>query len=78
MRNNNHTQTNSGDAVMTDLQAPTNNLEAFKLALQLAVSAPNDEQSAKALKIANQLSSLLTADQVNAVKTELEVEQVDG
>ena len=63
---------------MTDLQAPTNNLEAFKLALQLAVSAPNDEQSAKALKIANQLSSLLTADQVNAVKTELEVEQVDG
>jgi len=62
---------------MTDLQAPTNNLEAFKLALQLAVSAPNDEQSAKALKIANQLSSLLTADQVNAVKTELEVEMAD-
>lgn len=63
---------------MTDLQAPTNKLEAFKLALQLAVAAPNDEQSAKALKIANQLSSLLTADQVNAVKTELEMEQADG
>ena len=59
---------------MTDLRVPTNNLEAFKLALQLAISAPNDELSAKALKMANQLSSLLTVDQVNAVKAELEEE----
>jgi len=57
---------------MTDSHAPTNDIEAFTLALQLAVSAPNDEKSAKALKIANQLSSRLTREQVETVKSKLE------
>lgn len=62
---------------MTNLQAPTNHIEAFTLALRLAVSAPTDEQSQKALKLANELSSRLTKEQVDAVKAELEVEMAD-
>ena len=60
---------------MTNLQAPTNHLEAFTLDLRLAVSAPTDEQAQKALKLANQLSRSLTKEQVDAVKTKLEMEQ---
>jgi len=56
---------------------PRNNIEALTLALRLAVSAPTDEQSQKALKLANQLSSSLTKEQVDAVKAELEVEMAD-
>lgn len=57
---------------------PQNDIEALTLALRLAVSAPTDEQSQKALKLANELSSRLTKEQVDAVKAELEVEMDDG
>jgi len=56
---------------------PQNDIEALTLALRLAVSAPTDEQSQKALKLANQLSSSLTKEQVDAVKAELEVEMAN-
>ena len=56
---------------------PQNDIEALTLALRLAVSAPTDEQSQKALKLANQLSSSLTKEQVDAVKAKLEVEMAD-
>tara|TARA_B100000768_G_scaffold181028_1_gene202604 strand:+ start:252 stop:434 length:183 start_codon:yes stop_codon:yes gene_type:complete len=59
------------------MDKPTNDIEALTLALRLAVSAPTDEQSQKALKLANQLSSSLTKEQVDAVKAELEVEMAD-
>ena len=62
---------------MTNLQAPTDDIEALTLALRLAVSAPTDEQSAKALKLATQLSSSLTKEQVDEVKAKLEVEMAD-
>lgn len=57
---------------MTDSHALTNDIEALTLALQLAVSAPNDEKFAKALKIVIQLSSRLTREQVETVKSKLE------
>ena len=59
------------------MDKPTNDIEALTLALRLAVSAPTDEQSQKALKLANQLSSSLTKAQVDAVKAALEVEMAD-
>ena len=63
---------------LTPAQAkPQNATEAFTLALRLAVSAPTDEQSQKALKLANQLSSSLTKEQVDEVKAKLEMEQAD-
>jgi len=53
-----------------------NDIEAMKLALRLAVSAPTDEQSEKALAMANRLASRLSADQLDAVKAEVEAENV--
>jgi len=64
-------------ALTPEQAKPQNDIEALTLALRLAVSAPTDEQSAKALKLANELSSRLTKEQVDAVKTELEVEMAD-
>ena len=62
---------------MTNLQALTNDIEALTLALRLALTAPTDEQSQKAVKLANQLSSSLTKEQVDEVKAELEVKMAD-
>ena len=64
-------------ALTPEQAKPQNDIEALTLALRLAVSAPTDEQSAKALKLANELSSRLTKEQVDAVKAELEVEMAD-
>ena len=59
---------------MNNYKTPTNNLEAFTLALRLAVKAPNDELSSKATAMAHSLAMRLTADQVNGVKAMLEAE----
>ena len=64
-------------ALTPEQAKPENDIEALTLALRLAVSAPTDEQSAKALKLANELSSRLTKEQVDAVKAKLEVEMAD-
>tara|TARA_R110001606_G_scaffold211937_1_gene359604 strand:- start:832 stop:1047 length:216 start_codon:yes stop_codon:yes gene_type:complete len=64
-------------ALTPEQAKPQNDIEALTLALRLAVSAPTDEQSAKALKLANQLSRSLTKEQVDEVKAELEVEMAD-
>jgi len=58
-------------------QVPKTDVEAFTLALKLAVSAPTDKQSSEALKMANQLATQLTAAQIETVKANLEVEQAD-
>jgi hypothetical protein len=47
---------------------PNNALEAFTLAMELAVSAPTDELAAKALKEAQKLSQFLEPEQVHYVK----------
>ena len=52
---------------------PKTDIEAFTLALQLAVSAPTDDQSNKALSIANKLAAKLTKEQIELVKSKLEV-----
>jgi hypothetical protein len=52
---------------------PKTDIEAFTLALQLAVSAPTDDQSNKALSIANKLAAKLTKEQIEIVKSKLEV-----
>ena len=59
---------------MGNYKTPTNNLEAFTLALRLAVEAPNNDLSIKATAMAHSLAMLLTADQVNGVKAMLEAE----
>jgi len=61
---------------MNNYKTPTNNLEAFTLALRLAVTAPSDELSSKATTMAHSLAMRLTADQVNGVKAMLEAEAV--
>jgi len=52
---------------------PKTDIEAFTLALQLAVSAPTDDQSNKALSIANKLAAKLTKEQIELVKSKFEV-----
>ena len=59
---------------MENYKMPTNNLEAFTLALRMAVEAPNDDLSSKATAMAHSLATRLTADQVNGVKAMLEME----
>ena len=59
---------------MNNYKTPTNNLEAFTLALRMAVEAPNDDLSSKATAMAHSLAMRLTADQVNGVKAMLEAE----
>ena len=49
-------------------------LEAFTLALRLSVTAPTDELAEGPLKIAQELSRRLTADQVNQAKSIIELE----
>jgi len=51
-----------------------NDIEAFTLALRLAVSAPTDELSKKPLDIAEKISRRLTLEEVNEVKAMLEKE----
>ena len=52
---------------------PKTDIEAFTLALQLAVSAPTDDKLNKALSIANKLAAILTKEQIEIVKSKLEV-----
>ena len=59
---------------MDNYKMPTNDIEAFTLALRMAVEAPSDELSSKATAMAQSLSKRLTADQVNGVKAMLEAE----
>tara|TARA_R100001369_G_scaffold72403_1_gene100459 strand:- start:583 stop:768 length:186 start_codon:yes stop_codon:yes gene_type:complete len=59
---------------MENYKMPTNNLEAFTLALRMAVEAPNDELSNKATVMAEMLATRLTTEQVNKVKATLEAE----
>ena len=59
---------------MNNYKTPTNNLEAFTLALRMAVEAPNDDLSSKATAMAHSLATRLTAEQVNGVKAMLEAE----
>jgi hypothetical protein len=47
---------------------PNNALEAFTLAMKLAVSAPTDQLAAKALREAQRLSQFLEPEQVHYVK----------
>jgi len=54
----------------------TNDIEAFTMALRLAVSAPTNKLSKKALNIAQSLSKHLTLKQINGVKEMLEKEVV--
>ena len=75
--------TNAADitlALRLALTAQTNEqsqIEALTLALRLALTATTDEQSQMAVKLANQLSSRLTKEHVDAVKAELEKEMAD-
>lgn len=62
------------DYQMENYKMPTNNLEAFTLALRMAVEAPNDELSNKATVMAEMLATRLTTEQVNKVKATLEAE----
>jgi hypothetical protein len=59
---------------MDNYEMPTTDIEAFTLALRLAVKAPNDEMSIKATAMAHSLATRLTAEQVNGVKAMLEME----
>lgn len=53
---------------MKDFKAPTNAIEAFTLAMELAVAAPTDQQAEKALEEARQIAQLLEPEQVHYVK----------
>jgi len=59
---------------MENIEMPTNDIEAFTLALRLAVKAPTDELAQAPLAIAKALSTRMTAEQVDEIKAMLEAE----
>ena len=62
------------DYQMENYKMPTTDIEAFTLALRLAVKAPSNEMSIKATAMAESLATRLTAEQVQSVKATLEAE----
>jgi hypothetical protein len=56
---------------MTQIQEP---LTAFALAIDLAINAPDDESSDRALALAEEIAMHLTHEQVEQVKTQYEME----
>jgi enoyl-CoA hydratase/carnithine racemase len=54
------------------IDKPNNNEEAFELALSLAISAPTQEQSDRALNRAREIAGNLTPETVEAIKRKLE------
>lgn len=54
------------------MKTPTNDYEAFVLALELAVSAPTDEQSQKALEMAESIAPNLTDIEIARAKKQVE------
>lgn len=56
---------------MTQIQDP---LTAFALAVDLAINAPDDESSDRALALAEEIAMHLTHEQVEQVKTQYEME----
>ena len=59
---------------MDNIEMPTNDIEAFTLALRLALNAPTDELAQAPLAIAKALSTRMTAEQVDEIKAMLEAE----
>jgi hypothetical protein len=56
---------------MTQIQDP---VTAFALAVDLAINAPDDESSDRALALAEEIAMYLTHEQVEQVKTQYEME----
>jgi len=54
------------------MNKPTNDYEALCLALELAVTAPNEEKSAQALEMAEGFASNLTEIEVGRAKRQAE------
>mgnify|MGYP000029342090 FL=1 len=50
----------------------TNPIEAFHMACDLAISAPTQEKSDMATKLAEEIAMMLTPEQVEAVKKSIE------
>ena len=61
-------------SVMDNYEMPTTDIEAFTLALRLAVNAPTNELAQAPLAIAKALETRLTAKQVEGVTAMLEKE----
>jgi len=59
---------------MDHYEMPTNDIEAFTLALRLALNAPTDELTQKSVAIAEALSTRMTTEQVDEIKAMLEAE----
>ena len=53
----------------TELKNP---IEAFHMACELAISAPTQEKSDMATKLAEEIAMMLTPEQVEAVKKSIE------
>tara|TARA_R100000935_G_scaffold58082_1_gene93803 strand:- start:670 stop:849 length:180 start_codon:yes stop_codon:yes gene_type:complete len=50
----------------------TNPIDAFHMACELAISAPTQEKSDMATKLAEEFAMMLTPEQVEAVKKSIE------
>jgi predicted glycosyltransferase len=53
---------------------PTNNFEALVAALALAITAPTDEQAARATELAEAFAATLHPDQVTAAQAQAQAE----
>jgi hypothetical protein len=55
--------------VITELKSP---VDAFHMACELAISAPSEEKSEQATRLAEEIAMMLTPEQVEAVKRSIE------
>ena len=62
---------------MDHYEMPINDIEAFTLALRLALNAATDELAQKSIAIAEALSTRMTTEQVDEIKAVLEAEAVE-
>ena len=65
------------EKVMDHYEMPINDIEAFTLALRLALNAATDELAQESIAIAGALSTRMTTEQVDEIKAMLEAEAVE-
>jgi hypothetical protein len=65
-----------GASALTDTtkESQVTPIEAFELALDLAITAPSEEKGEQATKLAEEIAMLLTNEEIKMIKLKFEME----